>query len=133
MPFRKKPSHCDNSTGAISNFLAPKQEVDSGITNATGQLKQVDIAASVNTEDETKDEKDGSSTHNLSDGGDSVTVSPSCPPNLDRHNRMQKGPRMAKVVRRINCNVEPLEYGVVLSGKLWSTSQAIFPKGILYV
>uniref|UniRef100_A0A9I9CUV7 Lysine-specific demethylase JMJ16 n=1 Tax=Cucumis melo TaxID=3656 RepID=A0A9I9CUV7_CUCME len=48
--------------------------------------------------------------------------------NVDRFVR-QKGPRMAKVVRRINCNVEPLEYGIVLSGKSWSNSQAIFPKG----
>ncbi|OVA18831.1 JmjC domain [Macleaya cordata] len=48
--------------------------------------------------------------------------------NLDRYYR-QKGPRIAKVVRRINCNVEPLEFGVVLSGKLWSSSKAIYPKG----
>ncbi|CAL5406930.1 unnamed protein product [Camellia sinensis] len=41
----------------------------------------------------------------------------------------QKGPRIAKVVRRINCNVEPLEYGIVHSGKLWCDSRAIFPKG----
>ncbi|XVE62732.1 hypothetical protein DITRI_Ditri06bG0142900 [Diplodiscus trichospermus] len=54
---------------------------------------------------------------------------PSCSQNnLDRNLR-QKGPRIAKVVRRINCNVEPLEFGVVLSGKLWCNSQAIFPKG----
>ncbi|KAL6989074.1 hypothetical protein U1Q18_014825 [Sarracenia purpurea var. burkii] len=48
--------------------------------------------------------------------------------NLDRYFR-QKGPRIAKVVRRINCNVEPLEYGVVHSGKLWCDNRAIFPKG----
>ncbi|GMI79149.1 Jumonji domain-containing protein 16 [Hibiscus trionum] len=48
--------------------------------------------------------------------------------NLDRNVR-QKGPRIAKVVRRINCNVEPLEFGAVLSGKLWCNSQVIFPKG----
>lgn len=54
---------------------------------------------------------------------------PSCSQNnLDKYFR-QKGPRIAKVVRRINCNVEPLEYGVVLSGKSWCNSQAIFPKG----
>lgn len=41
----------------------------------------------------------------------------------------QRGPRIAKVVRRINCSVELLRYGVVLSGKPWSTNQAIFPKG----
>ena len=50
----------------------------------------------------------------------------SCAPN----NYRQKGPRIAKVVRRINCNVEPLEFGVVLSGKSWCSSQAIFPKGM---
>ncbi|XP_062006554.1 putative lysine-specific demethylase JMJ16 [Rosa rugosa] len=48
--------------------------------------------------------------------------------NLDRYYR-QKGPRIAKVVRRITCIVEPLEFGVVLSGKSWCNSQAIFPKG----
>ncbi|KAG4167000.1 hypothetical protein ERO13_A13G167600v2 [Gossypium hirsutum] len=48
--------------------------------------------------------------------------------NLDRNFR-QKGPRIAKVVRRINCNVEPLKFGVVLPRKLWCNSQAIFPKG----
>lgn len=54
---------------------------------------------------------------------------PSCSQNnLDKYFR-QKGPRIAKVVRRINCNVEPMEYGVVLSGKSWCNSQAIFPKG----
>ncbi|KAM7250286.1 hypothetical protein ACFE04_022169 [Oxalis oulophora] len=40
-----------------------------------------------------------------------------------------KGPRIATAVRRINCNVEPLEHGVVLSGKSWCNSLAIFPKG----
>lgn len=57
---------------------------------------------------------------------------PTCPQNnLDRNFR-QKGPRIAKVVRRINCNVEPLKFGVVLPGKLWCNSQAIFPIGKLY-
>ncbi|KAL5998705.1 hypothetical protein ACLOJK_009650 [Asimina triloba] len=51
----------------------------------------------------------------------------SMPNNADRFYR-QKGPRIAKVVRRINWAVDPLEYGVALSGELWSTSQAIFPK-----
>lgn len=48
--------------------------------------------------------------------------------NLDRYYR-QKGPRLAKVVRRINCAVELLEIGSVVSDKSWSCSQAIFPKG----
>ncbi|RID57141.1 hypothetical protein BRARA_F00540 [Brassica rapa] len=41
----------------------------------------------------------------------------------------QKGPRIAKVVRRVKCKVEPLSYGCVLSGKSWCNRQAIFPKG----
>ncbi|XVF31013.1 hypothetical protein REPUB_Repub16aG0108900 [Reevesia pubescens] len=66
---------------------------------------------------------------NLVDNARTNVGGPSCSQNnLDRNIR-QKGPRIAKVVRRINCNVEPLEFGVVLSGKLWCNSQVIFPKG----
>ncbi|KAH6802953.1 Transcription factor jumonji family protein / zinc finger family protein [Perilla frutescens var. frutescens] len=48
--------------------------------------------------------------------------------NLDGYRR-QKGPRIAKVIRRINCNVEPLNFGAVCGGKLWCDSNAIYPKG----
>ncbi|KAL3652137.1 hypothetical protein CASFOL_001818 [Castilleja foliolosa] len=41
----------------------------------------------------------------------------------------QKGPRIAKVVRRISCNVEVLNYGTVRAGKLWCDNRAIYPKG----
>jgi hypothetical protein len=82
---------------------------------------------------ENKHEKMGiNATSNLVDNIRPVTGNPSCTSNnLDRYFR-QKGPRIAKVVRRINCNVEPLEFGVVLSGKSWCNSQAIFPKGMLH-
>ncbi|CAO2833156.1 unnamed protein product [Amaranthus hypochondriacus] len=54
---------------------------------------------------------------------------PSCSQSsVDKYPR-SKGPRIAKVVRRINCKVELLESGVVNPGYLWSTSRAIFPKG----
>ncbi|KAE8684211.1 putative lysine-specific demethylase JMJ16 [Hibiscus syriacus] len=80
--------------------------------------------------DEDKHEKVGTiASANLIDNTRSNVEGPSCSQNnLDRNVR-QKGPRIAKVVRRINCNVEPLEFGAVLSGKLWCNSQAIFPKG----
>lgn len=80
--------------------------------------------------DEKKHEKMGiSATSNSVDNIRPITGNPSCTSNnLDRNFR-QKGPRIAKVVRRINCNVEPLQFGVVLSGKSWCNSQAIFPKG----
>ncbi|WJX84061.1 hypothetical protein P8452_66671 [Trifolium repens] len=68
---------------------------------------------------------DGCSTSNVVDNARAVIGNISCGPDIHR----QKGPRIANVVRRINCNVEPLEFGVVLSGKSWCSSQAIFPKG----
>jgi len=56
--------------------------------------------------------------------------SPSCSQSSVDKNHRQKGPRIAKVVRRINCNVEPLEFGMVIPGNLWSNSRAIFAKGL---
>ena len=56
-------------------------------------------------------------------------------PALENHSRngvAQKGPRIANIVHRFKCSVEPIEIGVVLSGKLWSSSQAIFPKGLFW-
>ena len=53
-------------------------------------------------------------------------------PALENHNRnggAHKGPRIANVVQRFKSIVEPLEIGTVLYGRLWSSSQAIFPKG----
>ncbi|CAH9097391.1 unnamed protein product [Cuscuta europaea] len=47
---------------------------------------------------------------------------------LDRCFR-QKGLRIAKVVRRINCNVEVLNYGVIQPGMLWCDARAIYPRG----
>lgn len=61
--------------------------------------------------------------------GRTLPGSPSCSQISVDKNHRQKGPRIAKVVRRINCNVELLEFGMVISGNLWSNSRAIFPKG----
>ena len=44
----------------------------------------------------------------------------------------QKGLRIANVVHRFKSSVELLEIGAVLSGRLWSSSQAIFPKGLFF-
>ncbi|XVE89996.1 hypothetical protein DITRI_Ditri20bG0041400 [Diplodiscus trichospermus] len=70
---------------------------------------------------------------NLVDSARTNVGGPSCSQNNMDRNFRQKGPRIAKVVRRINCNVEPLEFGVVLPGKLWCNSQSIFPKGKLHL
>ncbi|KAE9619092.1 putative chromatin remodeling & transcription regulator FYR family [Lupinus albus] len=71
----------------------------------------------------------GCATSNVADNVKAVNVNLSCSLNNLERNSHQKGPRIAKVVRRINCNVEPLEFGVVLPGKSWCSSQAIFPRG----
>ncbi|KAK7269048.1 hypothetical protein RIF29_21763 [Crotalaria pallida] len=71
----------------------------------------------------------GCATSNVADNVSAVNGNLSCSLNNLERNSRQKGPRIAKVVRRINCNVEPLEFGVVLSGKSWCSSQAIFPRG----
>lgn len=65
------------------------------------------------------------------DGKESESSSISFPPSgLSRGNHLVQDSRMVEVVHKINCNVKPLEYGVVMSGKLWSSSQSIFPKGL---
>lgn len=48
--------------------------------------------------------------------------------NLDGYRR-QKGPRIAKVIRRINCSVETLDFGAVRGGTFWCNSNYIYPKG----
>ncbi|MCL7024368.1 hypothetical protein MKW94_002422 [Papaver nudicaule] len=71
----------------------------------------------------------GSNSHVVPEKANLDMGTPSCiSNNLDRYYR-QKGPRIAKVVRRINCNVELLDIGVVQSANLWSSSKAIYPKG----
>lgn len=73
--------------------------------------------------------RDESVVQRVLDDTRALPGSPSCSQSsVDKHPR-QKGPRIAKVVRRITCNVELLELGVVISGNLWSSSRAIFPKG----
>ncbi|XP_010553772.1 PREDICTED: putative lysine-specific demethylase JMJ16 isoform X2 [Tarenaya hassleriana] len=63
------------------------------------------------------------------DGARSNTCLPCSRNNSPDRFIRQKGPRIAKVVRRINCNVEPLAFGSVLPGKSWCSSRTIFPKG----
>lgn len=70
-----------------------------------------------------------SALHPKSEKPQAVTGSQSCSPIItERH--LQKGVRIAKIVRRINYNVDVLEYGTVHSGSLWSTGHAIFPNGM---
>ncbi|XP_031282041.1 putative lysine-specific demethylase JMJ16 [Pistacia vera] len=100
------------------------------VANVGSNLQHLPACDNGKSNNEDTHEKLGTnSTSNLVSNMRTNTGNPSCSQNnIDRYFR-QKGPRIAKVVRRINCNVEALEYGVVLSGKLWCNSQAIFPKG----
>ncbi|XP_074263741.1 putative lysine-specific demethylase JMJ16 [Silene latifolia] len=65
----------------------------------------------------------------LLDDGRTLLGSPSCSHSSKDKCHRPKGPRIAKVIRRINCNVEPLEFGSIVPGNQWSSSRAIFPKG----
>ncbi|KAJ9545932.1 hypothetical protein OSB04_025639, partial [Centaurea solstitialis] len=59
---------------------------------------------------------------------DSFGVASASGNNLEKCRR-QKGPRIAKVVRKLSCNVELLEFGVPRSGKSWCDNRVIYPKG----
>ncbi|XP_020247173.1 lysine-specific demethylase JMJ703 isoform X1 [Asparagus officinalis] len=141
------PSHkVKEETAENSETLARLKSIDKVIT-CNSQLERVLVPPETNAADisendnnlqhaveKSSSEEDSNknpshSNRNVTDGEALVTVRPSYPPSIERNIRTQRGPRVAKVVRRINCTVEPLEYGVVSSSKLWSTSQAIFPKG----
>ncbi|PQP94723.1 putative lysine-specific demethylase JMJ16 [Prunus yedoensis var. nudiflora] len=99
------------------------------VANSRSDPQHSQPCSSIKLENEDRHEKVGTNADtNLVDYVRTTTGSlSSCQNNLDRYFR-QKGPRIAKVVRRISCIVEPLEFGVVLSGKSWCNSQAIFPK-----
>ncbi|TVU11697.1 hypothetical protein EJB05_45299, partial [Eragrostis curvula] len=61
--------------------------------------------------------------------GHSAIIAHSALENQNKNGVVQRGPRIANVVHRYKCSVEPLEIGTVVSGSLWSSSQAVFPKG----
>ncbi|GAV82986.1 LOW QUALITY PROTEIN: JmjC domain-containing protein/JmjN domain-containing protein/zf-C5HC2 domain-containing protein/FYRN domain-containing protein/FYRC domain-containing protein/CRM1_C domain-containing protein [Cephalotus follicularis] len=107
-----------------------RETSDQNIGHAGSYCKDPLPYGTEKSNNENKHEKMGTNAAlNLMGNVSSSIGNPPCSPNnMDRYFR-QKGPRIAKVVRRINCNVELLEFGVVLSGKLWCNSLAIFPKG----
>ncbi|KAJ6292016.1 hypothetical protein OIU76_024000 [Salix suchowensis] len=111
---------------SIQNFAFNRDiGKDNRMENAGSQQPQPCGSGKPNIEDE----MGANATSTSVDNSRTMVGSPSSSQNnLDRYYR-QKGPRIAKVVRRISCNVEPLEFGAVLSGKSWCNSQAIFPKG----
>ncbi|OMO72095.1 hypothetical protein CCACVL1_17954 [Corchorus capsularis] len=127
--------HLDSSAAEASRNVQDSsntKEIDSNNNNPVtveGNLQHVPPLESEKTNKEKHENMGGIASANLVDNARITIGGPSCSQNnLDRNFR-QKGPRIAKVVRRINCNVEPLEFGIVLSGKQWCNSQAIFPKG----
>ncbi|XP_048136486.1 putative lysine-specific demethylase JMJ16 isoform X1 [Rhodamnia argentea] len=95
-----------------------------------GYVQHSPLCSSEKHSTDEKQEKGGSNVicNVVDNTADSAGSSSFTQSNLDKYFR-QKGPRIAKVVRRINCNVEPLDFGVVLPGKSWSNSKTIFPKG----
>ncbi|XWS42575.1 hypothetical protein CRYUN_Cryun16bG0026100 [Craigia yunnanensis] len=127
--------HLDSATaesGKNVHISSTAREMDNNKHHLVTVESNVQHLLPLGSEKANKDkhEKIGAiASANLVDNARTDVEGPSCSKNnLDRNFR-QKGPRIAKVVCRINCNVEPLDFGVVLSGKLWCNRQAIFPKG----
>lgn len=118
------------SGGIVSNSSISKEPSNHKMANVETNLQHLPPCDTEKPNNEVNLEKMGPASTLSSDGNVRANAGNStCSQNnLDKYFR-QKGPRIAKVVRRINCSVEPLEYGVVLSGKLWCNSRSIFPKG----
>ncbi|CAA7390481.1 unnamed protein product [Spirodela intermedia] len=122
-----KNSASKNVANQIQEYLASKQVGDSDNSIVGTMLLPSQFHVSVNASSG-KNNRTIDSSFKMAVRGQSGTVSQPVPQiGTDRYNR--QGPRMAKVVRRINSVVEPLALGVVLSGQFWSCGQAIFPKG----
>ncbi|KAL0303699.1 UNVERIFIED_CONTAM: putative lysine-specific demethylase [Sesamum radiatum] len=118
------------STDSDSSKHAPKKKetpnCDEANADSDHKPQQIDDGRSSNGDSNKKLELDVESKS--IDNVQTVSCNPSGSQNiLDKYYR-QKGPRIAKVVRRINCNVEPLDFGNVRAGKLWCDSRAIYPK-----
>lgn len=112
----------------IQEYLASKQVGDGDNSTVGTMLLPSQLHVSANASGG-KDNRSIDSSFKMAVRGQSGTLSQPIPQiGTDRYNR--QGPRMAKVVRRINSVVELLALGVVLSGQSWSCGQAIFPKGI---
>ncbi|PIA36397.1 hypothetical protein AQUCO_03400348v1 [Aquilegia coerulea] len=114
----------------IQDLVSARASSDIDTANVGSNLQNPELQGSAksNNEDENDNKGLGSELKSIEKATPVTGSSALVPNNLDRYFR-QKGPRLAKVVRRINCSVEPLEIGIVLPGKLWSNSKAIFPKG----
>ncbi|KAK9146396.1 hypothetical protein Sjap_006299 [Stephania japonica] len=110
-----------NYAGDIQNFSV------SDVANGQSTSYRLSSCGSGRLNDENELIKDRSKEWNFH-SNESIKENPSARNDLDSH-YPKKCPRIGKVVQRLNCNVEALDFGVVRSGNLWSSSLAIFPKG----
>ncbi|KAH6762658.1 Transcription factor jumonji family protein / zinc finger family protein [Perilla frutescens var. hirtella] len=117
-------------TDTESSRDVPKKETPNcNVANADGGHKPQQIDEEKSCSGDSHKNVELNVDSGLVDNRLTVSCNQSGSPNiLDRYYR-QKGPRIAKVVRRISCNVEPLDFGAVCAGKLWCDSRAIYPKG----
>lgn len=109
---------------AVSNFLAAKEVYDGSSTDIGGHLQHPDLVAASPS---CSSEPELNAHLNLMDEGKPVAASPSC--SLSSLDRCRGAPH-GRDRWRIDCTVEPLGYDVVFFKNIWSTSRAIFSKGI---
>ncbi|KAJ0465354.1 putative chromatin remodeling & transcription regulator FYR family [Helianthus annuus] len=121
-PLNQATRSDDQVKEVSSKNAGPNKSQDLSITKGSSNLSGENAEGALQQIPENKDKTIIIGLYANSKSGNNAQTNP------DRVKR-QNGPRIAKVVRRINCNVEPLEFGVVQLGKLWCDSRAIYPKG----
>lgn len=116
--------------GSSVNMDIDKHAQGPQVTKGTsgGNIRDADTCPQSRQPFDCKPNKEGSQNKAMECAQPLSGDSPVSQNNLDRGFR-QKGPRIAKVVRRLSCNVEPLDYGVIQPGKLWCDNRVIYPKG----
>lgn len=120
--------------GSSVNMDIDKHAQGCQVTKGTsgGNIRDADTCPQSRQPFDCKPNKENSQNKAMECAQPLSSDSPVSQNNLDRCFR-QKGPRIAKVVRRLACNVEPLDYGVIQPGKLWCDNRVIYPKGIIHV
>jgi C5HC2 zinc finger/F/Y-rich N-terminus len=103
--------------------IVPGKE-DSSLSNSSQLLDNKSVISTSNSTSECTTSESASNT-------ESVVMALTCKPDMRGMRRNKGGPHVANVVRKLNCTVEPLEYGIIFSGHKWCTGQVIYPKGKL--
>ncbi|KAJ4776319.1 Transcription factor jumonji (jmj) family protein / zinc finger (C5HC2 type) family protein [Rhynchospora pubera] len=114
-------SNVDNTLHHACMDIVPVKE-DPKLSDSSQLLDAKLAIATSNSTSECTTSESASNT-------ESMMVALSCKPDMRWIRKTKGGPRVANVVRKSNYTVEPLEYGIILSGNKWCTDRVIYPRG----